>query len=80
MLQMKDAASYYTMCALQLPVFVKYAGHLNFDSGEEFTGTFRQERIKSSLLLQSIIKSFNRSAYIKFYARTKGGCYLVGPI
>jgi peptidoglycan LD-endopeptidase LytH len=80
MLQMKDAASYYTMCALQLPVFVKYAGHTNFDSGGEFIGTFRQERIKSSFLLHSIIKSSNRSAYIQFYAWTKGGCYLAGPI
>lgn len=66
MLQMKDAASYYTMCALQLPVFVKYAGHLNFDSGEEFTGTFRQERIKSSLLLQSIIKALSEVPTFNF--------------
>lgn len=57
MLQLKDAASYYTMSSLQLPVFVKYAALTNCDSYREFFGTFRQERIKSTFLLQSITKA-----------------------
>lgn len=79
MLQMKVAASYYNMCDLQLPVFVKYAGCIIWSFQRDFSGTFRQERIKSSILHQSI-KSFIRSDYIQFNARTKGGCYLAGPI